>query len=153
VPHEKAILEYETRPTARFTLREAVRQALWFCLGRPMRPLEIATVWIAASGFFYGWVMIDLASTLNSHALLLYFPALSCGISTAAALVMLYRRRAWGAAAVAGIFLIVILLFSGIVQITRCPHATYLQTFGFSVPIHGDACGNVQDQRPWWMTS
>src|SRR5688572_16375469 len=40
---------------------------------------------------------------------------------------------------------------SGAVQFDRCPHATYLQLFGMSIPIIGDKCGNARPITPWWF--
>jgi hypothetical protein len=40
---------------------------------------------------------------------------------------------------------------SGVLQVHRCPHATYLQIMGRSIPIAGKACNNEQPSQPWWL--
>ena len=70
------------------------------------------------------------------------------GIGAFARLVALGRWRAvllWVAVVVpTGVL-------SGVFQIERCPHATYVQIMGGSIPIAGDPCGNPRKIAPWWM--
>ena len=127
------------------------RWARWFLLRRPLRGIEVATAgWLAAAVSY---------AALAGHAVRMpeaWLRAYVCvsvatviaGIGALAWLVALGRWRAvllWIAMAVpTGIL-------SGVFQIERCPHATYVQIMGGSIPVAGDPCHNPRKIAPWWM--
>ena len=68
-----------------------------------------------------------------------------------AAAIGVVRDRRWRTAAACLAVAAVAGVASGATQTERCPHATYVQWFGVTVPIAGTACHNVQPTCPWWL--
>ncbi|MDQ3440411.1 MAG: cytochrome c-type biogenesis protein CcmH [Planctomycetota bacterium] len=65
----------------------------------------------------------------------------------------LARGRRWRAMVVCAAIVLVTGVGSGSLQLSSCPHATYLQVAGFYVPVFGNPCNNEQNYylQPWWM--
>ena len=69
----------------------------------------------------------------------------------AVALFRLAVGRRWKALKLVLLTVVCVMPLAGMIQFERCPHATYLQLFGMSIPVEGRACGNIRRIEPWWM--
>lgn len=154
----KIILDYAPRPRSRGQvvaelLARAVRYAGWLLWGRPLRAPEV---------FIGGWLFAAAAWAIQAIECErcqviftpLMYPTVLPGavlIVALAALVRLATKRRWRAMLLCTIVALPSGIASGMLQYERCPHATYLQVFGASIPVAGRACGNPRQLEPWWL--
>jgi hypothetical protein len=165
-----AILDYAPPPhslgrTAAELAIKALRYAHWFIRRRPLRAAEV---------FVAGWLLIAAAWVIQAlacdHRHIVFTPvivrtalrgellpvALSAvaGAVLVVALVALVRvaaQRRWRAMLLCMSVALPSGIASGMLQYERCPHATYAQVFGASIPVVGDACRNDRNSEPWWL--
>jgi hypothetical protein len=166
----RAILEYAPPPrspgrTAAESALRALRYTHWFVRRRALRAPEV---------FVGGWLMVAAAWVIQAlacdHRHIVFTPVI---IRTAlrgehlpvapsalagsvlavalAAFVRVAARRRWRAVLLCVSVALPSGIASGMLQYERCPHATYAQVFGASIPIVGDACRNDRDSEPWWL--
>ena len=65
--------------------------------------------------------------------------------------IRLIRARRYAASLLLVWVALLTAFLGGVIQFDRCPHATYVQVIGISIPIAGDACKNPRQTAPWWM--
>jgi hypothetical protein len=148
-------LDYESalpRPSrvAELFLR-FVHVVRWFFFYRPLNAAEVAIgAWLAWSALWVFWTArrFEIASNTLKPAIAL--TVVLAGVVAVALLRLAVRRRWKALATCAGVALAVAPL-SGLVQFERCPHASYVQVFGFSFTVDGERCGNDRRIEPWWM--
>ena len=63
---------------------------------------------------------------------------------------MITERR-WKAIVLLGMIAVPTAVMSGMLQIERCPHATYVQVIGINIPVVGKGCHNPRDSTVWWL--
>jgi hypothetical protein len=118
---------------------------------RPLRAIEVFFIcWFGGIGIWVGGSLLfananrpdTLAITLISGEFFVVALGAFLGVAR--------ERRRKQTLSCAAIALITGAL-AGQFQLDRCPHATYLQVFGISVPITGHACSNPRNAAPWWL--
>ena len=149
---EAAILDYAPPPRA-WPVRFA-DGLQWFFLRRPLRPVEVALgAWsvIAVAYAYLAAHRFDFSAAPGIS----YKPAIALfltGVLVAGvAAWRLAARRRWRA-----ILLLCLVagptgLMAGMLQVERCPHASYVQVLGLSFTVAGDRCGNSRKFEPWWL--
>jgi hypothetical protein len=102
------------------------RLLFWFCFRRPLSAAEIAIGgWLVMAGAwaYFAAAARPLADPLKPVIAL----CLTTGVTTAVAFARLIAKRRWSAIAVACTIAAATAVLSGMLQLERCPHATYLQ--------------------------
>lgn len=149
------ILDYEP-PPPRLMVRAARRvaalaRAVW--LRRPWLAELLVLAWLTLCA-------ANVMQALRSEYPRVYRPPLySWGWPPYALAVVvgaswgLLRERRWRAIGLCAGIVLVTGVASGALQLSSCPHATYLQFAGLYVPVWGDPCNNTQNYylQPWWM--
>jgi hypothetical protein len=127
------------------------RLTRWFLFQRSLDAAEVAVAaWLAWAALFIFWAArrFELGSDSLKPALSLTW-LLPCVMGVA--LVRLMMRRRWTALLVFVLVVVAVAPFAGMVQLERCPHATYVQILGISIPVKGNPCGNPRKVEPWWL--
>jgi hypothetical protein len=127
------------------------RWARWFFLRRPLRGVEVAMAgWLTAAvsyAMLAGHAVRMPAEWLRAYVCV----SIATAVAGAGAVVWLVARRRWRALLLWVAVVVPSGILSGVFQIEHCPHATYVQIMGGSIPIAGDPCGNPRKIAPWWM--
>jgi hypothetical protein len=127
------------------------RLTWWFLFQRPLDAAEVAVAaWLAWTALYIFWAAssFELGRSLMKAALSL---TILLPFVVAGSLLRLAMRKRW--AAIVSIVLVVVAVapLAGMVQFERCPHATYLQIIGVSIPVEGNPCNNPRRVEPWWL--
>lgn len=147
------VLDYAPRESRGTRVRNRwyalARSLRWFAAERPLRSAEVALIGWALFAITYILLVTGVA---RRDALLK--PALASMLTASVvmliAAVRLIRTRQYAASfLVAGVACFTALL-GGVIQWERCPHATYVQVIGISIPVSGDPCNNPRNVIPWW---
>lgn len=148
------VLDYAPRQTriARWTqrLRRLAHWLRWLLIERQLSAVEVAFGSWALFAINYVLFASNVAARQGLFVIVLAAMVTgSVGLLLASIRLILARRYA------ASLLLVWVALLTafigGVIQFDRCPHATYVQVIGISIPITGDACGNPRQIRPWWM--
>jgi hypothetical protein len=88
-----------------------------------------------------------------SLVLLIALAAASLGLGALSfvEMIRLARMREMTLLRHATVAMVVCALASGMIQITRCHHATYVQLVIFHIAIAGKPCNSPQSPEPWWL--
>jgi hypothetical protein len=149
------ILDYEP-PPARLAVRLARRVAALARAVWRRRPWPAELLLLGWSTLCIAHVILEVSRSRYPRA---YISALRQEDWVALLLGMtiggawgLARQRRWRTLVTCVGVMLVLGIASGVIQLTSCPHATYIQMLWFHVPIIGDPCNNGQPFRaPWWM--
>ena len=142
------------QPLARRTLdlfARIVRATPWFIFRRPLRVIEFAIAMVACAIAVYAVAAAVLKEATSAAPGGIFFIGHMLLLVSLGALfqaVAVRRRRPlifWCFIALP------FALLSGMIQVVRCPHATYFQVSGVTVPVAGDPCNNPRKVIPWWL--
>jgi len=145
------VLDYAPRQTrlARLTqrLRPLARWLRWLLIERQLSAVEVA---------FGGWALFAINYVLfvagGQGLLVIVLAAMVTGsVGLLLASIRLIRARRYAASFLLVWVALLTAFLGGVIQFDRCPHATYVQVIGISIPVAGDACGNPRQIAPWWM--
>ena len=151
--------------TAAESALSALRYAHWVIRRRPLRAPEVfvggwllvATAWViqalTCDSRRIVFTPVIIRTALRGEYLPIALSALAGAVLVVAlaAFVRIAAERRWRAMLLCVSLALPTGIASGMLQCERCPHATYVQVFGASIPVVGDACRNDRDSEPWWL--
>lgn len=134
-------------------LANTLRYLGWFIWRRPLRAHEaFIGCWLALALL---WAVMALKTLREGYVFmpshLMTSLAMSLLLVAATGFTVSALRGRWWPLIICVTVALPAGAASGLFQYDHCPHATYLQVVGVSIPVVGKACRNPRDAAPWWM--